>query len=135
MDTYTPILDEDAVEALLGRPLSSVEADNFETYLEITEMKLKDMLCLEKWPDEMPIDLKMLIAKYFGTIQAEQNYSRDDGVTSKRVEDFSINFSTNRKNPMALFLESEAATIAKYSKCSLGIKHGKTIYDDCIRCF
>lgn len=135
MDPYKPILDEDDVEALLGRPLSSVESDNFDVYLEIAEMKVKDMLCLSKWPDNMPIDLKMLIAKYFGTIQAEQDYARDDGVTSKKVEDFSISFSTDRKNPMSLFLASEAATIAKYSECGFGIKHGKTIYDDGIRCF
>lgn len=128
MAEYTPILKQEQVATLLGRPLSKVETKNFNIYLEITETKLKDLLCLSEWPEEIPADLRLLIARAFGTIVETQKF--ENGITNKKVEDVSVSFAENRQDPLTVVLTQEAATVAKYSKCSAGIRHGRTIYDD-----
>lgn len=127
MNNYKPVLSQDEVVTLLGRPLSEVEAKNFNIYLEIAELKLKDLLCLSNLPNPIPVDLKMLLAKMFGSIKATQDFEYNNGVESKRVEDFSINYTADKKSPMSLVLSNESATLLKYSQCSSGIMHGKTM--------
>ena len=127
MNNYKPVLSQDEVVALLGRPLSEVEAKNFNIYLEIADLKLKDLLCLSNLPNPIPADLKMLLAKMFGSIKATQDFEYNNGVESKRVEDFSINYTADKKSPMSLVLSNESATLLKYSQCSSGIMHGKTM--------
>lgn len=127
MDNYQPVLTQDEVVALLGRPLSEVESQNFNIYFEIADLKLRDLLCLAELPSPIPADLKMLLAKMFGSIKATQDFERENGVEAKRVEDFSVNYSAERKSPLTIVLSSESATISKYSQCSSGIVHGKTM--------
>lgn len=127
MNNYKPVLSQDEVVALLGRPLSEVEAKNFNIYFEIAELKLKDILCLPNLPNPIPADLKMLLAKMFGSIKATQDFENNNGIESKRVEDFSINYTADKKSPMSLVLSNESATLLKYSQCSSGIMHGKTM--------
>ncbi|MDO4759532.1 MAG: hypothetical protein Q4A30_01990 [Candidatus Saccharibacteria bacterium] len=127
MNNYQPVLTQDEVVALLGRPLSEVEAKNFNIYLEIADLKLRNLLCLTKFPSPIPTDLKMLLAKMFGSIKATQDFERENGVTAKKVEDFSVNYSAERKSPLTIALSSESATSSKYSQCSCGIMHGKTM--------
>lgn len=127
MNNYRPVLSQDEVVALLGRPLSEVEAKNFNIYFEIADLKLKDLLCLSNLPNPIPADLKMLLAKMFGSIKAMQDFEYNNGIESKRVEDFSINYTADKKNPMSLVLSNESATLLKYSQCSSGIMHGKTM--------
>jgi len=38
-------MDEEQVSALLGRPLTSIEEDNFDSYIEIALLNLEDLLC------------------------------------------------------------------------------------------
>ena len=127
MNNYQPVLSQDEVVALLGRPLSEVEIKNFNIYFEIANLKLKDLLCLSSLPNPIPADLKMLLAKMFGSINATQDFEHNNGVESKRVEDFSINYTADKKSPMSLVLFNESATLLKYSQCSSGIMHGKTM--------
>lgn len=127
MNNYKPVLSQDEVVALLGRPLSEAEAKDFNIYFEITDLKLKDLLCLNEFPNPIPADLKMLLAKMFGSIKATQDFEHNNGVESKRVEDFSINYTADKKSPMSLVLFNESATLLKYSQCSSGIMHGKTM--------
>ena len=127
MNNYKPVLSQDEVVALLGRPLSDVEVKNFNIYFEITDLKLKDLLCLSSLPNPIPADLKMLLAKIFGSIKATQDFEHNNGVESKRVEDFSINYAADKKSPMSLVLFNESATLLKYSQYSSGIMHGKTM--------
>lgn len=127
MNNYKPVLSQDEVVALLGRPLSEVEAKNFNIYFEIAELKLKDLLCLSNLPNPIPADLKMLLAKMSGSIKATQDFEHNNGIESKRVEDFSINYTADKKSPMSLVLSNESATLLKYSQCSSGIMHGKTM--------
>lgn len=127
MDNYQPVLTQDEVVALLGRPLSEVESQNFNIYFEIADLKLRDLLCLTELPGPIPADLKMLLVKMFGSIKATQDFERENGVEAKKVEDFSVNYSAERKSPLTIVLSSESATISKYSQCSSGIVHGKTM--------
>ena len=127
MNNYQPVLSQDEVVALLGRPLSEVEIKNFNIYFEIADLKLKDLLCLSNLPNPIPADLKMLLAKMFGSIKATQDFEYNNGVGSKRVEDFSINYTADKKSPMSLVLSNESAALLKYSQCSSGIMHGKTM--------
>lgn len=127
MNNYQPVLSQDEVVALLGRPLSEVEIKNFNIYFEIADLKLKDLLCLSSLPNPIPADLKMLLAKMFGSIKATQDFEHSNGIESKRVEDFSINYAADKKSPMSLVLSNESATLLKYSQCSSGIMHGKTM--------
>ena len=127
MNNYQPVLSQDEVVALLGRPLSEVEIKNFNIYFEIADLKLKDLLCLSSLPNPIPADLKMLLAKMFGSIKATQDFEYNNGIESKRVEDFSINYAADKKSPMSLVLSNESATLLKYSQCSSGIMHGKTM--------
>lgn len=127
MNNYQPVLSQDEVVALLGRPLSEVEVKNFNIYFEIADLKLKDLLCLSNLPNPIPADLKILLAKMFGSIKATQDLEHNNGVESKRVEDFSINYTADKKSPMSLVLSNESATLLKYSQCSSGIMHGKTM--------
>ena len=127
MNNYQPVLSQDEVVALLGRPLSEVEIKNFNIYFEIADLKLKDLLCLSNLPNPIPADLKMLLAKMFGSIKATQDFERENGIEAKRVEDFSINYTADKKSPMSLALSNESVTLLKYSQCSSGIMHGKTM--------
>lgn len=127
MDNYQPVLTQDEVVALLGRPLSEVESQNFNIYFEIADLKLRDLLCLTELSGPIPADLKMLLVKMFGSIKATQDFERENGVEAKKVEDFSVNYSAERKSPLTIVLSSESATISKYSQCSSGIVHGKTM--------
>jgi hypothetical protein len=127
MNNYQPVLSQDEVVALLGRPLSEAEIKNFNIYFEIADLKLKDLLCLSSLPNPIPADFKMLLAKMFGSIKATQDFEYNNGVESKRVEDFSINYTADKKSPMSLVLSNESATLLKYSQCSSGIMHGKTM--------
>ena len=127
MNNYKPVLSQDEVVALLGRPRSEVEIKNFNIYFEIADLKLRDLLCLTALPNPIPADLKMLLTKMFGSIKATQDFEHNNGVESKRVEDFSINYTADKKSPMSLVLSNESATLLKYSQCSSGIMHGKTM--------
>lgn len=127
MNNYQPVLTQDEVVALLGRPLSEVESQNFNIYFEIADLKLRDLLCLAELPSPIPADLKMLLAKMFDSIKATQDFERENGVEAKKVEDFSVNYSAERKSPLTIVLSSESATISKYSQCSCGITHGETM--------
>lgn len=128
MEEYKPLLSKQEVEAFIGRSLSEAETTNFNIYSEIAETKLKGMLCLDTLGKDAPADLKMLLAKVFGSIKATQDFEAENGVASKRVEDFSVNYSADRKSPLESVLMNERGTLAKYSQCQSEIVHGRTIY-------
>lgn len=65
--------------------------------------------------DEMPKDLKHLLAQLFAT--TSQKFTARD-VKSKKNEDFSITFGD--KSDDELFAERNQKTIAKYSLCGIG---------------
>lgn len=129
-------ITQQEMSALLGRPLSNVETDNFELYLEIAILRLDDLLCLKlEDMDDLPADLKLLIARCFATIVSEQEATASHGVTNKKVEDFSISFDASADSPMVAFVAQNSATIDKYGECQGPIRSGVKIcggFCDCI---
>lgn len=135
MSEEQPIISQDQMAALLGRPLSTLESENYELYLAIAVERLNDLLCI-KLADmaEVPADLKLLIARCFQAITLEQDNANNHGVSNKKVEDFSISYFEHTSSPMVNFVELNKATIEKYSNCQAHIRSGKVACGDCFRC-
>lgn len=128
-------LNEDKVTALLGRSLSKIEEDNFELYYQIAVTRLEDLICRpltdvleELAAEDLPIDLKLVLARLFGCLSAEN--SSEYGVQSKKVEDFNISYNTDINKVYALTVQANSTTIMKYSKCC-SIRSGRTLREDC----
>lgn len=127
-------LTQDETEALLGRSLTSVEVNNFTLYQQIATTRLEDLLCRsledvlrDLSATELPLDLKLVLARLFGCLTAENN--AEIGVESKRVEDFDISYNQNINNIYALTVQANSQTILKYAKCC-NIRSGKTLLQD-----
>ncbi len=126
-------LTESEIEALLGRSLTSVESNNFDIYLDIAESRVEDLICIklealleELGASELPNDLELVIARFFGNISVENN--TELGVQSKKVEDFSISYDTTKTTEDAIIAQNRT-TLAKYSHCG-AIEHGRTLNQD-----
>lgn len=133
-----PIIPQEIMAALLGRPLAEVEKNNYDLYLEIAVERLDDLLCIKlEAMNPLPADLKLVIARCFATILAEQKQTSDHGVQSKKVEDFSITFDAEADSPMVLFVNQNSSVLDKYSQCQGAIRSGVCspcggCYGDCI---
>lgn len=114
--------------ALLGRSLTPNENTNYDLYLELAISRLEDLLCITL-PSSKPTDLKLLLARCFDVLAAENSLA--DGVVSqKRVEDFSVSYDTSdQSSPMVKFVKVNGALIAKYSECQGRIRSGR-LYGD-----
>lgn len=121
-------LTKEQVERYLGRSLTMVESSNFETYLEIAQERIEDLLCLSlaDYVDDdgaLPATLAMLVARVFNAYSEEQKATPN--VTSKKVEDFSVSLDVS-VTPMGAFASQNRADIMKWSKCQGQVKSGKT---------
>lgn len=124
----TVIITKDETAALLGRPLTSVESNNFTLYLQVAILRLNDLLCIKlEEMGALPIDLKLLMARCFATIVEEQGASASHGITNKKVEDFSISFDVNATSPMVAFVNQNSATIDKYGMCQGPVRSGGSL--------
>lgn len=121
-----PQISQDQMAALLGRPLSTVEQENYDLYLSIAILRLDDLLCIKiEDMEAIPADLMLLIARCFATILQEQNDAAGHGINRKQVEDFSISYFEDPDSPMVLFVKQNSATIEKYGQCQAPIRSGK----------
>jgi len=85
-------MDQTQLEALLGRPLTSMEASNLELYLEIAQESLEELLCisLDSAPDDSTdpaeetrtFDIREGYSTVFTDIFAEISEVSVDGVTT-----------------------------------------------------
>lgn len=128
------ILSQEDLEAYLGRPLSTSEIENIDIYEALTAERVKDILCLTSLPDPLPAELKLLFARCFGVIALEQTATENQGVSNKKVEDFSISYNLNSDSPMAFLLKQNKAIILKYSECQAKIRTGDVRHGECFRC-
>lgn len=135
MKEDVPIITKDQMAALLGRPLSSVEDKNYELYLNVTALRLDDLLCTDiANMQNIPADLQLLIARCFATVLQEQETAANHGVNRKQVEDFSISYFEDATSPMVEFVRLNAATIDKYGQCQAPMRSGEVCRGDCFRC-
>lgn len=134
-----PTINKSTMSALLGRSLTTVEEDNYTTYLDLAIARILDILCMEELPDPIEIDLQLLIARCFDLIGQEQEYAQNGykEVEMKKVEDFQVTYANNyykqEEAPMSKFVKVNMATIAKYSQCRSEVLHGRLCYGDGIR--
>ncbi len=128
-----PQISKEQMAALLGRPLSSLEENNYSLYLSIAILRLDDLLCIKiEDMGELPADLQLLIARCFATVRQEQEDSSRHGVDKKQVEDFSISYFEDPENPMVMFVKQNAATIEKYGQCQAPIRSGEVCCGHCL---
>lgn len=128
-----PQISKEQMAALLGRPLSSLEENNYSLYLSIAILRLDDLLCIKiEDMGELPADLQLLIAHCFATVRQEQEDSSRHGVNKKQVEDFSISYFEDPENPMVMFVKQNSATIEKYGQCQAPIRSGEVCCGHCL---
>lgn len=128
------LITKTETEALLGRSLSSAETTNFDLYMSLAEKRLKGLLCLQAYPQTIDDNMKLLLAQMFGVIVQELGSVANTGVTSKKVEDFSITYESNPDSPEVVFESTYADIIALYSECGLGFRSGRIGDGKCLRC-
>lgn len=128
----TPILTKQQIAALLGRSLSTVENTNFDTYLKIAIARLEDLLCTTLTSPLDPV-MQLLLARCFGVISTEQAQAANVGITSKKVEDFSVTYGDKDGAPMEAFVKQNANELERFSECQAKIRQGKVCHDDSFR--
>lgn len=121
-------------QTLLGRSLTTAESNAFGDWEAIAESRLADLLCVQDMAklleilgvDSLPTELLLVLARLTVAIGVENGV--EVGVSSKKVEDFSITYDNDRKNYYANTLSENGATIMKYSQCS--IRYGRTLKEE-----
>ena len=120
-----PLITPEEMTAYLGRPLSKVETDNYQLYLNLARIRLEDLIC-DELTLPLPADLALLLARCFAVISQEQDVVTNLGVTNKKVEDFSVSYDTEGEAPMVALVDQNKSIIDKYSRCTGPIRSGRT---------
>lgn len=134
----SPIISQEMMAGLLGRPLTPVEVENYNLYLNLAIARLDDLLCTSiEAMETLPVDLKLLVGRCFATLTLEQGSTSNFGISSKKVEDFSISYHAEaylESSPMKQFVQQNLDLLNKYSECQAPMRAGETYGNDCIRC-
>lgn len=128
------LLTIEKAQTLLGRSLTTAETNAFNDWEAIAESRLADLLCVKDMTElleilgvqSLPTELLLVLARLTVAIGVENGV--EVGVSSKKVEDFSITYDNDRKNYYANTLSENGATIMKYSQCS--IRYGRTLKEE-----
>lgn len=121
-------------QTLLGRSLTTAESNAFSDWEAIAESRLADLLCVKDLSEllevlgvqSLPTELQLVLARLTVAIGTENGV--EVGVSSKKVEDFSITYDNDRKNYYANTLAENGSTIMKYSQCK--IRYGRTLKEE-----
>lgn len=127
-------LTKTKAETLLGRSLTTAESNAFDDWESIAEERLADLLCVKDLQTlldvlgvvSLPTELLLVLARLTVAIGVENG--NEVGITSKKVEDFSITYGNDRNNFYANTLSANGATIMKYSQCK--IRYGRTLKEE-----
>lgn len=101
---------------------TALDQSDFEAMVAIAEMRLASFLCLDKFPDltDDNKDLAMLLANFVANVLKFRGTG--DGVSSKRVRNFTINFkSAEAVNAFEQIATQYPDIVAKYSQCGRGV--------------
>lgn len=107
--------------------------EQWETVLNIAEIRLASLLCLEIFPelDETNQDLALLLANFICATLKFQG--APDIINSKSVRNFTINFNNSATNAFEQIYHQYRDIIEKYNNC--GDKTGiKVERSACHRC-
>lgn len=80
----------------------------------------------------LPADLQLLLARCFGVISSEMESNANQGIQTKKVEDFSISYDKDA-DAMTSFVNQNQAILTKYSECQADFRVGGS-HGNCIRC-
>lgn len=97
--------------------------EDWSKMVSMSAARLAGMLCLEELPTDddgnLPDDLAMLLANFIYLVL--EHRGKDSKVTSKRVRNFTINYSNNSSAGAFSKLEEDYGDIiGKYSQCGNG---------------
>lgn len=94
---------------------------DWQTMVNIAEMRLASLLCLEEFPEltEDNQDLAMLLSNFICTTLKFQG--APDVVESKHVRNFTINFKSSATNAFEQIYSQYEDIIEKYSNCGTEI--------------
>lgn len=121
---------------LLGRSLTATETKSFDMWEQVAEARLSNLLCVANLDELMtilgvtafPVELKLVLARFFNGISLENGV--EFGVTSKKVEDFSITYDKDEsRNIFANIVTANGDAIRKYSQCK-GFRSGRTLKEE-----
>lgn len=125
----TYLISQTDMEALLGRPLSTIERKNYALRLEIATSRLVSLLCLSETPEEITdARMKLLLARLFGVQMDEAEYAAQNGIEAKQVEDFRVTYDKEAATPMETLVKANASDIAALTQCTAKIRSGKVCY-------
>lgn len=116
-------------EAFIGRELDEREAQNFDLFREIAELRLNNLLNREVAEITAPEDLtllKLLIARMVAVLSDEQAEAQARGIVAKTVEDFKIEYDKNANTPLTEYVRQNEDLLKKYTACTGEIRAGRT---------
>jgi hypothetical protein len=89
-------MDQEQLEQLLGRPLTPIEVDNLDLYLEIAEDRLSDLLCtsIEDVTESRIFDIRKDYKTVMLDVFTEINSIEHDGVA---ITDYTV-YQWNKRN-------------------------------------
>jgi hypothetical protein len=95
--------------------------ENWTTLVNIAEMRLASLLCLEEFPelDDTNQDLALLLANFLCAVMKFQG--TPDTIESKSVRNFTINFKSSATNAFEQIYSQYEDIIEKYTQCGIGI--------------
>lgn len=115
------MLTQDQYTLLTGHTINYSDED-WELLVDIAEMRLASLLCLENFPElgENNQDLALLLANFL--CAALKFGGAQDTIQSKSVRNFTINFNRSATNAFEQIYSQYRDIIEKYDVCELGIK-------------
>lgn len=119
------MITREQIEAVTGRQLTNLEADNFNLYLDIATARLNSVLNRDVNEfDQLPPDLLPVLAFMFKGVNAQANQMSQNGIASKKIEDYQVNY--NGEDYMAGVFAKFADILRRYT-VSGEIRHGRTV--------
>lgn len=105
--------------------------EDWELIVNIAEMRLASILCLEEFPelDETNSDLGLLLANFICTCLKFQG--APDTIESKSVRNFTINFKSSATNAFEQIYSQYRDVIDRYSNCGTEINVERNAWHCC----
>lgn len=111
------MLTQDEYHLYTGQAVNLSE-ENWQTVVNLAALRLAGLLCLEALPTPLSEDLKLLLANFLCLMLAGRGDKAP--VASKKVRNFTINYSSDTTSAFAKLRDKYGDIIAKYSACGKG---------------
>lgn len=125
------MLTQEQYTILTGHSTNYADED-WSLLVDIAEMRLASLLCLEELPDTEEgenQDFLLLLANFL--CSALKFQGAPDTIESKSVRNFTINFKSSATNAFEQIYSQYEDIIEKYSNCGDGIKVERNAWHCC----